>query len=396
MIFFIYIKTLQKPTVCDTCGGSFKHKALFETHALIDHIPPKKCYKCSKCPNTFEFRYLLMDHFATIHNRTIVDNEVNFYKCCFCQQSFSSQNRKNFLQHLQKHQNSQSYCYDCNINFDTRNMFDDHREKSHQDFSRCVDKKPLINDTNMLKLPPQGAVETAYEQLKSFKKEKKQNVAVSLSNQTHQVVHEELAQEMSQIEQDEQQLQPQQQQIIVQSEDGSLLNMNNLILTENGELIIQNFDGLLPNGVQEGEEGTQIQISNLEQFLLEQGLSANTEISYIQGEDGNLVALQNDDGTLTHTTQESLLQTYKEIFEPEDIPNELIGESEVATQQHDQNNILMNGDYIIQADIQQPQIQVDNNQAVNAANQSTLDELGDILVIINYLAFSCLKSKFHF
>lgn len=312
-----------------------------------------------------------MDHFATVHNRTIVDNEVNFYKCCFCLQTFASQNRKIFLQHLQKHQNSQSYCYDCNLNFDTRSMYDDHREKAHQDFSKSVDKRPLVNDMNLLKLPAQSAAVAAHEQLKSFKKDK---VVVS------QVCHEELAQEMSQIEQDEQQ----HQQIIVQSEDGSLLNMNNLILTENGELIIQNFDGLLPNGGQEGEEGTQIQISNLEQFLLEQGLSANTEISYIQGEDGNLVALQNEDGTLTHTTQESLLQTYKEIFEPEEIHNELIGESEVVAHQQDQNNILMNGDYIIQADIQ-PQIQVGNNQAVNAANQSTLDELGDILVTIKAL-----------
>lgn len=184
------------------------------------------------------------------------------------------------------------------------------------------------------------------------------------------------------VTQEIEQILPDQQEIIVQGEDGSLLNMNNFILTENGELIIQNFDGLLQNGNQDGsgvgDDCAQIQI-NLEQFLLEQGLAANTEISYIQGEDGNLVALQNDDGT-----QESVLQ--KMIFEGNDIPNDLIDETEVETQQHDDTNILINGDYIIPSKVETQQQQVIEN--LNAANQSTLDELGDILVgfkiILNY------------
>lgn len=316
-------------------------------HSSQEHST-KKWFKCFKCPKTFEFRYLLMEHISTVHQRTIVDQETNFYQCFFCNQSFATQNRNSLVQHLQQHQISQSYCYDCNINFETRNKLEDHREKSHQDFSKSVDKIPLVNEVS---------------QVPQLKKEA-------------EVINQQVVQTSQEIEQI---LPDQQQQIIVQGEDGNLLNMNNFILTENGELIIQNFDGLLPNGSQDGsvvgDDCGQIQI-NLEQFLMEQGLAANTEISYIQGEDGSLVALQNDDGT-----QESVLQ--KLIFDGNDIPNDLIDETEVSTEQQndDDTNILINGDYIIPSHPAKIETQQQNIESLNAANQSTLDELGDILVI---------------
>lgn len=285
------------------------------------------------------------------------------------------------MQHLQKHQSSPSYCHNCNVNFETRSMYDDHREKSHQDFSRNVIKTHGLSARIEKIDEPSNSKSVAQDQLKSLIKEGTPRHELTIASQKTQEIPQaniQLVQEPGQVQE-----QQQHQQVIIQGEDGSLLNMNNLILTENGELIIQNFDGLLPNGGT-GQEG-EIQINNLEQFLLEQGLTANTEISYIQADDGTMV-IQNDDGSLTHTTQENLLQTYKEIFEPDDISNELIGETEVQQSQViDQQNILLNGDYIIQP---QQQIQVEqqstvDNQALNAANQSTLDELGDILVRIN-------------
>jgi hypothetical protein len=247
-------------------------------------------------------------------------------------------------------------------------MLEDHREKSHQDFSRSVHKTPLFGkQAKIEKFEEPLAHGIAQEQLKTLKKE--------VMPQKIQTVQE-IPTAPLQLIQDPN------QPVIIQ-EDGSILNMNNLILTENGELIIQNFDGLLPNG---GGQDGEIQINNLEQFLLEQGISANTEISYIQNEDGTMV-IQNEDGSLTHTTQESLLETYKEIFEPDEITNELIGEDVQQTQVIDQQNILMNGDFVIQPQtVDQQQIVVDN-QAMNAANQSTLDELGDILVILIFNLF---------
>lgn len=185
----------------------------------------------------------------------------------------------------------------------------------------------------------------------------------------------------------------QQQQIMVQTEDGSLLNMNNIILTENGELIIQDLDGLLPNGEQASEEnsGGQIHISNLEQFLLEQGLSSGAEISYIQSEDGQVI-IQNDDGTVSQSSQDSLMQTY---FDPDDeMPTELITSSEVVEDNNSQG-MLMNGDYMVQTiPLEQ---QGSNGKAESAAqidaNQSTLDELGDILLEVAAAAEKEKKPK---
>lgn len=323
-----------------------------------------------------------MDHFANIHHFTIVDNEANFYKCCYCKETFSSQNRKVFMQHLQTHQSSTTNCYDCNAYFDTRSVYEDHREKTHQDFSKSVHKTQLFGAQAKIEKFDEPTVMqgVAQDQLKILEKE------VAKQKGHHQEVQE---MPTAPVEL----LHDQQQQQVIIGEDGSLLNMNNLILTENGELIIQNYDGLLPNGGT-GQDG-EIQINNLEQFLLEQGLSANTEISYIQSDDGTMV-IHNEDGSLTHTTQESLLQTYKEIFEPDEISNELIGETEIHhSQVIEQQNILMNGDFIIQS---QPHIQVDqqqpvvvDNQALNAANQSTLDELGDILVSLKLFNFNSIN-----
>jgi hypothetical protein len=336
-----------------------------------------------------------MDHVANVHKRTIVDNETNFYKCCFCLKGFSSQNRKIFAQHLLEHQGSSSYCYDCNINLESAHHLEVHREQSHQDFSKSIAKKitaPKVNNGNNTKKP---IIKAVPEKIPSARTQTDSNqlqiqIATSLPEEQVEVVNDSQT-----IVHDQSQ-----QQILVQSEDGSLVNMNNFILTENGELIIQNFDGLLPNG-QEGDENTPIQISNLEQFLMDQGLSSN--VSYINSDmitDDAQVIIQNDDGSLSQSTQESLLQTYKEIFEPDDdIPTEIIGATSVEEKdQHVSRNLILNGDYIIQTpqckiieeksqqkekiSASTEQVQISQSQALEAANQSTLDELGDILVIL--------------
>lgn len=319
---------------------------------------------------------------------------------------------------------SQIFCYDCNSNFDSIQIFEAHREKGHHDFSKSVDKthntseiqkssarQQSANRRNANSFTsPVSAVVTNFvqQQPKAVKKEKttvykpstvkKQTITAppqlqqqQIQLQTPQQVqistpspkHTQYEVVNNNVNTPSQDMQP--QYIQVQSEDGSLLNMNNLILTENGELIIQNLEGLLPNGQTiEGDDGSHIQISNLEQFLMEQGLSTNAEISYIQSDmisDDHQVIIQNDE-SINQSAQDSLMQTYKEIFEPDD---ELIGE------QQQSQDILLNGEYIIQSPQQQKQlknniqhtiehIDVTNSQAVDAANQSTLDELGDILV----------------
>lgn len=348
-----------------------------------------------------------MEHISTVHKRTIVDNETNFYKCFICSRGFSSQNRKTFIQHLTDHKASTCFCSDCNVNLESVHHLEAHRERSHQDFSILADKKPVRQIKPSQTVAKEVQILDHKIQPKLFSKKQTTRIEPASVKPPQNDEYDE-AEEQLQLTEETTQFsnnEDDSQQIMVQTEDGSLLNMNNFILTENGELIIQNLDGLLPNGQEGGDDGSgsQIHISNLEQFLMEQGLSGSTEISYIQPEE-NQVIIQNDDGTVSQNSQESLMQTYKEIFEPdEDIPTELISSSEVHV--HDGNvaqNLLLNGEYMVQSvpimeqhsnngQVAQ-QVEVQNSGQVYA-NQSTLDELGDILLEVAAAAEKEKKPK---
>jgi hypothetical protein len=294
---------------------------------------------------SFRFRYLLMDHISSAHKRTIVDNETNFYKCFVCMRGFSSQNRAAFIKHLGEHQKSRSFCPDCNVDCKSFYHLEAHRERCHQDFSlqpsstQPANKKPSKPVANPVEEIAVEIIEPPVEV-----KEEVEEVAAEQYNE---------------------------EQIMVQTEDGSLLNVKdamNIILTENGELLIQNLDELLPN---EDSANGQIHITNLEQFLMEQ---SNSEISYIQPEEEVVV-----DNTESH--QESLMQTYKEIFEPAE---------EVGA--------AMGGEYVVQLPLDQQQSfnvieQVEITPAQADANQSTLDELGDILLEVAKAAEKEKKPK---
>lgn len=386
----------QKPSICDVCGASFKNKLLFVTHQQKEHLK-RKIFTCTACRESFRYRYVLMDHIASAHKRTIVDTESSFYKCFACARGFSSQSRKSFVQHLSEHKAASSFCSDCNVVLESAHHLEAHRERSHQDFSILANKKPL-RQPKYAQMPPKDVPE-----VKTVTKPAPPKVTAVRNDTTARILRNEPYQQLEQeievvdelehfnhIEDDSQQ-----QQIMVQTEDGSLLNMNNFILTENGELIIQNLEGLLPGqeGVDDAGSG-QIHISNLEQFLMEQGLSGGAGISYIQPDDSQVI-IQNDDGTISQSSQESLMQTYKEIFEPdENIPTELIA---TVPDESGSQGMLMNGDYM---SIEQhsnngqvaEQVEVQNSAQVDA-NQSTLDELGDILLEVAAAAEKEKKPK---
>lgn len=294
-----------------------------------------------------------MDHISSIHKRTIVDNETNFYKCFVCMRGFSSQGRALFLQHLEEHKVSNSFCIDCNVDCTSAYHLEAHRERCHQDFSLGTAKnipplkklqKPAVKATSKPEVPVKPRLPPPPPQ-----EEIKEQVMETIETP---------AQELYNVE----------EQIMVQTEDGNL--PMNIILTENGELLIQNFDELLPN---EDSGNGQIQITNLEQFLMEQ---SNNEISYIQ-QDEEVVVDNND-----QNHQESLMQTYKEIFEPEEV--------EVDT-------TAIGGEYIVQVPMDQSQSyvteQVEITPAQIDANQSTLDELGDILLEVAKAAEKEKKPK---
>lgn len=338
---------------------------------------------------------------------------------------FASRDRKIFVEHLEDHQNNSTFCFDCNTYLENASTFEIHREKIHQDFSRIVDKPIITTETATIKTQKNVKLQqhtsntvklsnTVTTQIQNkgatvksieFPTQQSSKIANTKQRETPQILQNiqvaapspkqqqlEIINNVSQ--------QDSQQQIMIQNEDGTFLNMNNLMITENGELIIQNLDGILQNG-QEGDEGSQIQISNLEQFFMEQGLSSNAEISYIQPDminDGQVV-IQSDDVA----AQEDLIQTYKEIFEPDDeISNELISSADAQQIEHQTQNILLNGEYVLQTPPAQQtksannnnnnivqtieHVDVGNPQVLDPANQSTLDELGDILVSAQFLS----------
>jgi hypothetical protein len=264
-------------------------------------------------------------------------------------------------------------------------QLEDHRERTHLDFSFVAKKNVLKNLKSTTVKEPMTTKPT-------------RNHKSAVSTSSPQLVYEDAqdfvgaSQEVVVSAEDDGRFETvgedSQQQIMIQTEDGSLLNMNNIILTENGELIIQNLDGLLPNGASGNDEsGGQIHIDNLEQFLLEQGITSGEEISYIQS-DGNEI-ISNDDETVSQHSQSGLMPHYNQIFEPDpNIPTELIESSEVQVDDGVEN-ILMNGQYVIQSGSGYEQLVTSNGQQARVqnetqvqldANQSTLDELGDILL----------------
>lgn len=305
-----------------------------------------------------------MDHLSGVHKRTIVDQGSPFYKCYVCSQGFASQMRKDFIEHLQTHVALTTFCSDCNVNVSSYEDYKAHRERSHHDFSILVKQEPAKKATASINKAAPNKQRTPV---------KVPSLPVHVE-ETPSVVEPE---HFSNIDCDE-------QQIMVQTEDGSLLNMNNFILTENGEFILQNMDGLLPHGAASADDQSGIHISNLEEFLMEQGLSSGAEISYVHSDEGQAgqVIIQNEDGTVSQSSQESLMQNYKEIFEPdEEMPTEMI----ITTEEGDggSQTMLFNGDYIVQT---LPVTSQSSNESYVQqtgqvdANQSTLDELGDILL----------------
>lgn len=358
----------------------------------------RRIFSCSVCKEPFRFRYLLMNHISNVHNRTVVDNENGFYKCFVCMRGFRAQHRNNFMQHLSEHKKSTTFCSDCNVSLESIHHLEAHRERSHQDFSLLVDKKlprqPVKNLPSVAKVAPKPTTKQA-----PLGSRQRYGEAIQTPMKAESIQQVEDENQFDVIDDGAEQ----QEQIMVQTEDGSLLNMNNFILTENGELILQNLECLMPNNGQETADdssGGQVHISNLEQFLMEQGLSSSTEISYIQ-QDDNQVIIQHDDGTVSQSSQESLMQTYKEIFEPDDdIQTEFIATSEIPDESAAQN-LLLNGDFLVQSipGLEQSSngqvvehVEVHNTQAVDA-NQSTLDELGDILLEVAAAAEKEKKPK---
>lgn len=274
---------------------------------------------------------------STDHQRKIVDNDDTFYKCFCCPKTFTSCDRSNLLAHIKEHSLETSFCTDCNSLFESLEELETHRAKVHLDFS------VLINKLDPLKV---FEIQEA-EQLKANPPSMATRPTVPNTSAVMAREHE-----MNGDSQEHYQQQP----LLIQNEDGSILN--NLLINENGELIVQNYDSLLQNGHELGESS---QLQQIEQFLLEQGITDTSGISYIQTEDGQIL-LQTDD---SHIDQEALMQ--------------MLQQSQDDVSEH------QNSEVEVEVDV--PSV------TINPENQAALDELGDILLEVAAAADNDKSSK---
>jgi hypothetical protein len=267
---------------------------------------------CSLCKQHYPYRYMLIEHMSKVHEFKIVDKD-GFYKCYACSKSYPSFVRDEFIEHIEEHEITSTYCYDCHI--DLRNViaFEEHRTSIHCDYSMHVDKIDLLPELDT----PENLIN---------------------GNETNKINEEE----------------EEQQQILIQTEDGSIVSVKDYMITENGEILIRNLDGMEQQQNTENPESDTVTIDNLEQYLLNHGI--NTEgsgYSFVQSESGEILLQHNEN----HSEESNLMQEYNEILDQAPI------EDYEPTQR------------------QQPQV-IENVKIpqTNNSNQSTLDELGDILL----------------
>ena len=338
-------------------------------HCDSIHQSSTKGFTCTLCSEKFTYRYLLFKHMQEKHKRKIVDAS-NFYKCFLCNQQFSCQQRSIFMKHLDDHSGVTSFCQDCNVEMESENLLEVHRERSHQDFSVIVnkqyqDKRPTSfgntrrNAGNKDNIPMTPMYPPPSE------------ISLPVNDECSDVKEEFMEErEILHVKNDDEDP----AQALLKN-----LNMNNLILTEDGQILIQNFEGF--DGQESLDQNSQIHI-NLEQFLLDQGLAPGTEISFVQGAaEDEQTEIEEEDPRLNENSQNSLLETYKEIFEPD----EYVTTSEIETTEDH-----MNGEYITTNNgTTIHEVVVDNSED---QNQSTLDELGDILLEVAAAA-ECKTTK---
>lgn len=292
------------------------------------------CAICKKA--TFKYRYNIFEHMSADHQRKIVDNNDSFYKCFICPKTFTSCNRTSIVQHFDEHSIETTFCIDCNSIFNSLDELEDHRSKVHLDFSVLIGKiDPLkvleIQEAEQQKANPQPVVPKTLPTIstETFSSESQVSNEANSSPVTY-----------------------------VQAEDGTILDNNNLIINENVELLVQGYDGMevmMENGQAPEELSSEAaQLQQIEQFLLEQGITDTSGISFMQTEDGQIL-LQTDDSNLEQ--QAALMQLLEQSQQEDDL-----------TSQQD-NNIYENDN-----EVETPQI------SINPENQAALDELGDILL----------------
>ncbi|KAG0722141.1 Zinc finger protein 280D [Chionoecetes opilio] len=116
---------------CRICTVGFSNEFNLVNHMAKKHYESELPYRCDVCYFVTSIFYSLIDHFNTEHKNT------SYVQCHFCLvvKSISPATSNSFsqrmYQHLQRHTHQQARCKQCQLNFYSAFLRDDHKKKDH-------------------------------------------------------------------------------------------------------------------------------------------------------------------------------------------------------------------------------------------------------------------------
>ncbi|XP_060080089.1 uncharacterized protein LOC132559480 [Ylistrum balloti] len=106
---------------CDICDEEFASSFMLARHQAIHNGP---MLKCEKCERIFSRKVNLNKHIAKGHSSTLK------FKCSLCPKHFFK--KEPYLLHLQTHVKEIRKCTVCNIEFPSKEKFDEHIPERHE------------------------------------------------------------------------------------------------------------------------------------------------------------------------------------------------------------------------------------------------------------------------
>lgn len=116
---------------CRICSEGFGNEYSLVNHMAKKHYESELPYRCEVCNFITSIFYSLIDHFNTEHKDTA------YLQCHYCLvvKSITPASANSFshrmYQHLQRHTHQQSKCKQCQLNFYSSFLRDEHRKKDH-------------------------------------------------------------------------------------------------------------------------------------------------------------------------------------------------------------------------------------------------------------------------
>lgn len=111
-----------RPFKCETCGETFKFKAVYRTHLLIHSESTP--YACDQCDKTFKAEYSLVRH-------KVVHSEEKNYICTICSKAFLLQ--RYLSKHMRGHTGTRKRhaCTECSKDYSNVTDRRRHMEREH-------------------------------------------------------------------------------------------------------------------------------------------------------------------------------------------------------------------------------------------------------------------------